>query len=366
MRIGKFALVGLTGLIVGETLLYIFTEFFGIFYVFSGIIAVEFCVVFNFFMHERWTFIDREKKGRWFKRLLKYNVISLAGMAMNITLLFAFTEFLGIHYLISNILAALVVFNWNYFINLKKTWGYDKYIKTPRVHKNPLVSIVIPTYNEKENIGVLIPEIFGVFKKSGIRGEVVVVDDNSPDGTGEIAEKMKAKYRMKVIHRKTKLGLSSAVVEGFEKVQGDIIGVMDSDFSHPPELIPDIVKPIISNQADLTVGSRYVKGGGIKEWPFKRKIISRGARLLAKLLTTVKDPLSGFFFFKRDIIKNKVLKPHGYKIGLEIFVKGEYSKIREIPYTFVNRRAGKSKLGPKEDMNYLKHLVKLYWYKVNR
>lgn len=366
MRIGKFALVGLTGLVIGEILLCIFTEFFGIFYIFSGIITLEITVIINFFMHERWTFIDRKRKEIWIKRLGKYNIISLAGMTLNIILLFAFTEFLGVYYLVSFILAAFVVFNWNYFVNLKKTWKYDKEIKKYRVHKGSSVSILIPTYNEKENIGLLIPRIFGIFKKSRIKGEVVVVDDNSPDGTGEIAEKMKGKYRMKVIHRKAKLGLSSAVLDGLKEAEGDIIGVMDSDLSHPPELIPDLVKPIISNQADITVGSRYVKGGGIKNWPFRRKIISRGASLLAKLLTSVKDPMSGFFFFKRNIVKNKVLKPSGYKIGLEIFVRGEYSKIREIPYTFVDRKSGKSKLSPKEDLAYLKHLVKLYWYKVNR
>jgi dolichol-phosphate mannosyltransferase len=366
MRIGKFALVGLSGLAIGEILLYVFTEFFGLFYVLSGVIGLEVAVISNFIAHEIWTFADRERKDGWTGRFAKYNVISIAGMALNTVLLFAFTEFLGVHYLISFIIAAFAVFNWNYFINLKKTWKYERGGETHGIGKDPLVSIVIPTYNEKENIGILIPEIFRVLGERGIRGEVVVVDDNSPDGTWKVARDMGKEFRVNIVRRKGKLGLASAVMEGFREAEGEVIGVMDADLSHPPEVIPDLVKPILSGEADLTVGSRYVKGGETKGWPFRRKVISRGAGLLAKLLTGVKDPTSGFFFFNRGIIKNTVLNPSGYKIGLEIFVKGEYSKIKEMPYTFIDRKRGESKLNLRENMNYLKHLVKLYWYKVNR
>lgn len=234
--------------------------------------------------------------------------------------------------------------------------------KTAKVKKK-FVSIVIPTYNERENIRMLVPRIFRVFKRERIKGEVIIVDDNSPDGTGEIAEKLKNKYSLKVIHREKKSGLSSAVLEGFRKADGEIIGVMDADLSHPPEYIPDFVRPIIRKEADLVIGSRRVKGGGIRGWPLSRIIISRSAAMLAKGLTKAKDPMSGFFFFNRKIMNSIELKPSGYKIGLEIIVKGKYDKMKEIPYVFVNRKEGKSKLGFMETLRYFYHLFRLYWYK---
>lgn len=155
-----------------------------------------------------------------------------------------------------------------------------------------MISIIIPTYNEKGNIKKLILKINDIFKEDF---EIIVVDDNSPDGTGKIVDKLK-KYNAKCIHRKSKLGLSSAVIEGFKAAKGDIIGVMDADFSHPPEKIPELIKPLKDNNAELTIGSRYIQGGKIKNWTAVRKIISKGAILLSLPLTRIKDPVSGFFF----------------------------------------------------------------------
>jgi dolichol-phosphate mannosyltransferase len=364
MRMGKFALVGLSGLFVNEILLFVLTEFAGLYFVLSGIIAVEISILTNFILNERWTFADREKKQSMWRKLGKYNTFSLAGLAINVALLFLFTTFFMMHYLVSNIVAVIAVFFWNYFINRKFTWQYKMPAATLSVSKNPLVSIIIPTYNEKENIGVIMPRIFGALGSHGIKGEVIIVDDNSPDGTGAEAEKMKATYNVKVMRRKGKLGLSSAVLEGMKIAEGEVIGVMDADLSHPPEAIPSLVKPILEDCADITVGSRYA-GGRVQGWPLKRKVISKVASLLAKPLTNVKDPMSGFFFFKKCLLDGKKLNPSGYKIGLEIFVKSE-SRIAEIPYTFMDRKYGESKLGLMEDIQYLAHLARLYWYKVNR
>ena len=227
-----------------------------------------------------------------------------------------------------------------------------------------LISIVIPTYNERENIEILIPKIFRVLEKEGVEGEVIIVDDNSPDKTGRVAEGMKKHYRIKVIHRSFKLGLSSAVLEGFKVAEGGIIGVMDADLSHPPEIIPDLIEPLFKGEADLVVGSRYVNGGGVKNWSLRRKITSKLAASLAKGLTDVRDPMSGFFFFDRGIIKSVELNPRGYKIGLEIMVKGRYKSIKEVPYVFAERKSGKSKLGFGEKFEYLLHLLRLYLYKM--
>ncbi len=228
------------------------------------------------------------------------------------------------------------------------------------------LSIIIPTYNEKDNIQILLEKINEEFENNKINGEIIVVDDNSPDNTGEILEKLKEKYScLRVIHRKSKLGLSSAVLEGFKIGEGSILGVMDADLSHPPEKIPEMFKIINNNEADFVIGSRYINGGKIEGWNFKRKIISKGATFLARIFTSVKDPMTGFFMIKRKCIKDKKLNSKGFKILLEIIIKADYNKIKEIPITFVNRTKGKSKADFKEIFSYLKNLVGYLAYKKN-
>ena len=222
------------------------------------------------------------------------------------------------------------------------------------------ISIIIPTYNEKENIKKLIISINKILKKDF---EIIIVDDHSPDGTGKIVAELSKKYPVKCVHRKGKLGLSSAVIEGFKAAKGPVIGVMDADFSHDINIVPQLIKPIINNEAELTIGSRYIKGGEIENWPLKRKVISRGATLLSLPLTKIKDPMSGFFFLKKEVIEGIELNAKGYKILLEIIVKGSYDKVKEIPYTFVDRKSGKSKLNKSEYIDYLKNLFNLIKYK---
>ncbi len=231
-----------------------------------------------------------------------------------------------------------------------------------------MISIIIPTYNEKENIKKLIPRVFRVLEKAKIRGEVIIVDDNSPDGTAEEAEKLAKKFRVRVLKRKGKLGLSSAVLDGFRIASGDILGVMDADFSHPPEKIPEMLRYIRGSREsgyNMVIGSRKVKGGSIEDWPIKRKLISKGATVLARPITRIKDPMSGFFMIKKSVLRGAGLNPRGFKIALEIAVKGRHKgRITEIPIKFRDRRYGESKLGKKEIINYLLHLMKLYKYKI--
>lgn len=229
-----------------------------------------------------------------------------------------------------------------------------------------MISIIIPTYNEKENIKKLILNTNNVLKKNKIKGEIIIVDDNSPDGTGKIADDLSKKYPVVVIHRKGKQGLASAVIAGFERAKGDILGVMDADFSHPPEKIPELVRPIKSGKADFTIGSKYTEHGKVIGWPVNRLIVSKGATMLSRHLTDVKDPMSGFFFLKKKVIDNVYLNARGYKICLEIIVKGNYRKIKEIPITFRDRQKGKSKLNKKEFVDYLYNLLNLSIYKFIR
>jgi len=226
-----------------------------------------------------------------------------------------------------------------------------------------MLSIIIPTYNERENISILIESIFEVLSENTIDGEVIVVDDNSPDGTAKAAEALKDRYNVRVIVRKTERGLSSAAIRGMKDAHGEVLCVMDADLSHPPDTIPRMRKPITEGKAELVIGSRRVKGGGIKNWPLKRKLVSRAAALISRPLTKVKDPMSGFFMLKKEVIEGVELKPKGYKIGLEIIVKGRYDNVMEVPYIFKDRAHGESKLSGKVIMNYLSHALRLYFYR---
>jgi dolichol-phosphate mannosyltransferase len=219
---------------------------------------------------------------------------------------------------------------------------------------------VIPTYNERPNLLELVRRIDEACKGAGKKAEIVIIDDNSPDGTGAYAEELGKDYDIKVIHRSGKLGLSTAVMSGFEVATGDLLVVMDADLSHPPEKIPEMVGKIESGEAQMVVGSRYVKGGSVENWPIHRKAISKAATLLARGLTKVKDPMSGFFAMKRSVIEGVELNPIGYKVGLEILVKGRYDSVVEVPITFADRKAGKSKLGASVYLKYLDHCTRLY------
>ena len=199
-------------------------------------------------------------------------------------------------------------------------------------------------------------------KKNQIDGELIVVDDNSPDGTGDIAEKLKEKYNIKVVHREGKAGLSSAVVAGFKVASGDIFGVMDADLSHDPEIIPRLVAPLEENKAQVSIGSRHVKGGGSENWPLIRRFISKTAIIMGRIVTNVRDVTSGYFFLRKEVIDGVDINPIGFKIGLEIFVKGNYEHFIEIPFIFKDRRFGNSKLGKGEVINYIKHLFALRKY----
>lgn len=225
------------------------------------------------------------------------------------------------------------------------------------------ITVIIPTYNEKENLPILVKSIFDIFEGNLLQGNIIIVDDNSPDGTGRMADELSLKNnRIKVIHRKGKEGLSGAVMEGFRYATSEIIGVMDADLSHPPDVIPKLVLPIINGESEFSIASRYLEKEEIEKWPLIRKITSRGATILARPLTNISDPMSGYFFFKKNILDGVTLSPIGYKIMLEIVVKGKYQKIKEIPYIFRDRYKGVSKLNWREHVNYLGHLAKLYRY----
>lgn len=230
------------------------------------------------------------------------------------------------------------------------------------------VSVIIPTFNESENICNVLKSIKDCLPKMDI--EAIVVDDNSPDGTGKIVEdyiksmKTVAGYSISVIHRKAKEGLSSAILDGLKNSKGDTVIVMDSDMSHPPQIIPKMLETIKKTQCDIVVASRYIKGGAIQGWPFKRKLMSTVATKIAKIGLDIPadDPMSGFFAFKRKITDGVKFDAIGYKILLELLVKTKGVKVEEIPYTFTDRKFGSSKLDSSIIFDYCKSVWKLYRY----
>ena len=175
-------------------------------------------------------------------------------------------------------------------------------------------SMVIPTYNEASGIERLIATLDEVFKGNNLDGEIVIVDDNSPDGTGEIVDRLAERYPVRCLHRAGKLGLSSGVIDGwkFARPDSEALGAMDGDFSHDARIIPQMVNALASGGYGLAIGSRYVCGGGIEDWPLKRKITSLVAIALAKPLTSVRDITSGYFLVKRSALEGVELDPIGF------------------------------------------------------
>jgi len=222
------------------------------------------------------------------------------------------------------------------------------------------ISLIIPTYKEHDNITPLVQQIDRALPNYDY--EIVFVDDNSQDGTAELIAELSPRYPVRLIVRKDKKGLASAVVDGLKHARSDVIGVMDADLQHPPEVIPALLKEIQSD-ADIAIASRYVKGGGCQGWGLVRRIISKGAIFLAHLLLPatrkISDPVSGFFLFKKQVVADADLQPVGYKILLEILAVGQFQKIAEVPYTFCVRQRGKSKLSARQQIDYLKHIYKL-------
>ena len=168
-----------------------------------------------------------------------------------------------------------------------------------------------------------------------------------------------------MVRRPGKAGLASAVVAGFGAAKGDVLLVMDADLSHPPEVAPKLADAIASG-ADLAVGSRYVTGGGVEDWPMKRQVVSRVACLMGQMLVPVRDSTSGFFALRRSVVDGVKLNPIGFKIGFEVMARGRYQKVVEVPYTFRDREHGSSKFGQREIFQYVQQLAQVARDRIRR
>lgn len=232
----------------------------------------------------------------------------------------------------------------------------------------PKYSIIIPTYNERENIPTLILLLVEQFGLLGLAFQVVVVDDNSPDGTQAVVKELQqqhGQYTIELVTRPRKLGLGSAYMHGLQYATGDFVILMDADLSHHPKYIPEFIKRQRETQCDIVTGTRYRKPGGIVGWRFHRKLISWGANTLASVLlrSSVSDLTGAFRLYKRGCLEKllPLITSKGYAFQMEVVIRAQRLKLRieEVPIVFVDRIHGVSKLGPSEFMLFLKGLLVL-------
>jgi dolichol-phosphate mannosyltransferase len=232
-----------------------------------------------------------------------------------------------------------------------------------------LVSVVVPTYQEVENIRVLVERISGAMTEAEMAVEIIIVDDDSRDGTEKLVSELADEgFAVRVEVRVNQRNLSTAVTDGFKLGVGEFLVCMDADLSHPPEKIPEMVGKLRSGESDFVLGSRYVAGGSTdSEWGLFRWVNSKAATILARPLIRVKDPMSGFFALRSETFESAAsLSPIGYKIALELLVKCRCRNVVEVPIDFADRQFGQSKLNLSEQLKYIRHLGRLYRFKCFR
>ena len=228
---------------------------------------------------------------------------------------------------------------------------------------NHKLGLVIPTLNEAGNISALLSRIHQALESTPVDYEIIVVDDDSHDGTASVVEQHAQRdSRVRLLVRKGQRGLAGAVIHGWEKTDADLLGVIDADLQHPPEVLPSLIAPLLDG-ADIAIASRYVNGNGVGDWNRFRLFVSRCSTFatapLQRNRVRIKDPLSGFFVVRRECIHQLELQREGFKILLEILVKGRINKAVEVPFQFGHRYSGKSKADIKVALQYFSLLGKL-------
>ncbi|KAL9100770.1 MAG: hypothetical protein Q9163_003887 [Psora crenata] len=233
----------------------------------------------------------------------------------------------------------------------------------------PKYSVILPTYNERTNLPVLVWLLQRMFSENSLDWEVIIVDDASPDGTLQIAQQLQNLYsagRIVLKPRSGKLGLGTAYVHGLKYVTGDFVIIMDADFSHHPKFLPQMIEKQKEGDFDIVTGTRYASSGGVYGWDLKRKMISRGANLFADtvLRPGVSDLTGSFRLYKREVLENVIssTKSKGYSFQMELMVraKGMGYRVAEVPISFVDRVYGESKLGQDEIVEYVKGVLNLW------
>ncbi|MBP1928783.1 dolichol-phosphate mannosyltransferase [Methanolinea mesophila] len=226
------------------------------------------------------------------------------------------------------------------------------------------LTVVIPTFNEKENIGPMIRAVHEICTEHKIFEEILVVDDDSPDGTAGIVRSLQESMNnLELLVRHSNHGLSPSLYDGILAAGAPLVQCIDCDFSHPPEKIPRFYRCLRENGCDMVIGSRYVRGGEVRNWAFHREILSFGAATLGRVLIPhVHDSGSGFFAIKKAILDEVTLTPRGFRMGFEILGKAGWARVAEIPITFKDREMGESKLRWRILLQYLVQCLSILEY----
>ena len=231
-----------------------------------------------------------------------------------------------------------------------------------------MVSVVVPTFNERENVGILCERVDAAL--AGVKHEIIFVDDSTDDTPKIIAQIQEKKPHVRAYHRENKTGLATAVIEGFGMAQGKYIVVMDADLQHPPEILAPMYKAIEANKCDFCIPSRFIPGGSDGGLNLYRKFVSATARYIGKAMLSsirkVSDPTGGLFMFRRECLDGADLRPIGWKILIEVLAMAKYDSICEIPYTFCQREHGESKLSAKVTEEYLQQVWMLRKREIKR
>jgi dolichol-phosphate mannosyltransferase len=230
------------------------------------------------------------------------------------------------------------------------------------------LALIIPTLNEAGNIGRLLDHVRQVLDPLDVPYEIVVVDDDSKDGTGDVVNAISAEdKRVRLVVRKGQRGLSGAILYGWKNTDADVLGVMDADLQHPPEVLPKLVAAIQRGR-DVAIGSRYTPGGGTGSWNPVRKLLSTAAVWVTYPLQPknahAKDPMSGFFLVRRRSVDNIEFQSSGFKLLLEVLVRGQIRSMEEVPFAFGLRYKGASKANFKVGLDYARLLARLYAVKM--
>ncbi|XP_037777303.1 dolichol-phosphate mannosyltransferase subunit 1 [Penaeus monodon] len=230
-------------------------------------------------------------------------------------------------------------------------------------------SVLLPTYNERENLPIITWLLCKYFKESNINYEIIVIDDGSPDGTLEVAKKLQEIYgedRIVLRPRAKKLGLGTAYIHGIKHATGNYVIIMDADLSHHPKFIPEFIKKQKEGNYDVVSGTRYVGDGGVYGWDLKRKIISRGANYVTQVLLRpgASDLTGSFRLYRKDVLQKLVEScvSKGYVFQMEMIIRARQFgyTVGEVPISFVDRVYGESKLGGSEIIGFVKGLLYLF------
>lgn len=231
-------------------------------------------------------------------------------------------------------------------------------------HERTQFALVIPTLCEAGNIRGLLDEVRCALDPVGVRYEILVVDDESCDGTGELVKQIAENDpRVRLLVRRGKRGLSGAILYGWLHTEADVLGVIDADMQHPPALLPQLLRAVLDDR-DIVIGSRYTDGGELGRWNCLRRLLSSLAVSMTWPLQRpgirTKDPMSGYFLVRRGCLNDVGFQQQGFKLLLEILVRGQIGSIQEIPFTFGRRACGGSKANLRVAMDFARLLMRLY------